>query len=236
MGSIGEENPFIPIIDISPFFAPGASQQDQDKVVESVRYACNTYGFFQLTGHGVSREDQTQIMECAKLFFTLPMEERMKIEVKNSMGSSFRGYEPPKIQVHQEGLKPDTKEVSQYIHLSFRYTNRIAKTFIFGREVPADHPDAGSFSTGPNQWPETLPDNQFRLPIMDYQAKMMDLVKKICTILALGLPKEFGQSPKVFDPLTVEPSIPMRLLHYAPQPYRDEAQFGGKFPPQSVFH
>ena len=66
---------------------------------------------FQLVGHGISRESQAEILECAKRLVELPMEERMEVQLKSSMGKSFRGYEPPGIQVHQKGLKADTKEV-----------------------------------------------------------------------------------------------------------------------------
>ena len=109
MGSLDVEN--IPTIDISPFVSSHASQESFDKVVHAVCHACTTYGFFQLVGHGVSRESQAEVLECAKRFFELPMEERMEVELKNSMGKSFRGYEPPGIQVHQKGLKADIKEV-----------------------------------------------------------------------------------------------------------------------------
>ena len=81
-------------------------------VVEQVRHACTVYGFFYLVGHGITLEEQNKALDCAKLFFTIPMEERLEIQIKNSMGKSHRGYEPAGIQVHQEGLKPDTKEVS----------------------------------------------------------------------------------------------------------------------------
>lgn len=105
------------------------------------------------------------------------------------------------------------------------------KAFIFGREVPADAPEAGSFSTGPNLWPKSLKDEDFRIPIMDYHDKMTKLVSVIVKILALGLPKEWKCPPDVFDGLLNEPSVPMRLLYYSPQPVKNENQFGGaKFP------
>ena len=111
MGSQPASTQTIPTIDISSFLAENASEQVVDEVVEAVRHACHTYGFFQLVGHGVSYEERDGILECAKRFFNLPMEERMELNIKNSMGKSFRGYEPPGIQIHQKGLKADTKEV-----------------------------------------------------------------------------------------------------------------------------
>jgi isopenicillin N synthase-like dioxygenase len=62
---------------------------------------------------------------------------------------------------------------------------------------------------------------------MEYQAAMVKLVKVLLKILALGLPASWGCPPDVFDKAAENPSIPMRMLHYAPQPVRDERQFGG---------
>lgn len=57
---------------------------------------------------------------------------------------------------------------------------------------------------------------------------MVELVKVILKILARGLPAEWQCPNDVFDAATIDPSIPMRLLHYAPQSAKNENQFGGK--------
>lgn len=100
-----------------------------------------------------------------------------------------------------------------------------------GREVPLDDPDCGTFSTGPNLWPSSLPKEKFQDRIMAYQGRMLALVKNILAILAQGLPKEWECSPTVFDSLLEKTSIPMRLLHYRPVPSQleDARQFGGQF-------
>lgn len=63
---------------------------------------------------------------------------------------------------------------------------------------------------------------------MKYQEKMVQLVATILKILARGLPKEWNCPPDVFDAALVDPSIPMRLLHYAPQSDQNKDQFGGE--------
>jgi isopenicillin N synthase-like dioxygenase len=98
-----------------------------------------------------------------------------------------------------------------------------------GREVPEDDPDCGSFSTGPNLWPSSLSKEKFQDHIMEYQSRMLALVKNILDILALGLPKAWECPPDVFDSLLDKPSIPMRFLHYAPVQAMDPRQFGGEF-------
>ncbi|KAI1393298.1 Clavaminate synthase-like protein, partial [Hypoxylon trugodes] len=199
----------IPTVDISPFTDPNASEAAKQGVVDAVRHACTTYGFFYLAGHGVSKEKRDGILDCAKKFFDLPQEDRMEVWIGKCMGKSFRGYEPPGIQTHQKGLLPDIKEC-----------------YVIGHEVPADDPDAGTFSTGPNLWPKALKDEEFRTPAMEYQATMLALSKVLLKLLARGLPKSWGQPPDVMDEFAVNPSMPMRFLHYAPQEVLDGRQFG----------
>ncbi|KAI0412777.1 hypothetical protein F5X98DRAFT_367078 [Xylaria grammica] len=198
----------IPTVDISSFVS-NAPAKALLEVVKAMRHACTTYGFFYLVGYGVSLEEQNQALDCAKLFFTLSEEEKMDVWLKKLLGKSHRGYEPPGIQTHQKGLLPETKEA-----------------FIVGAEVLEDDPEAGTFSTGPNLWPKALKPDEFQIPIMEYQGKMLELVKILLKILALGLPEEWGCPPDVFDELAVNPSMPMRLLHYAPNPTYNDTQFG----------
>ncbi|KAK2601897.1 hypothetical protein QQS21_004584 [Conoideocrella luteorostrata] len=199
----------IPTVDISSWLLPSSTQIEKNQVVQAMRDACHTYGFFYLIGHRVSIEDQAKILECARVFFKLPFEERMELWIGNSMGKSNRGYEPSDLQTHDNVLRPDTKEA-----------------FVIGAEIPADDPDAGKFSMGPNLWPKSLPDEQFRLPIMDYREKMVELVSVILRILAQGLPASWNQPHDIFHDFTIKPSLPMRLLHYPPKTGNDEEQYG----------
>lgn len=105
-----ELSPSIPTVDIGPFLANVSPEAVAD-VVEAMRHACSTYGFFYLVGHGVSEEDRQSALACARLFFALPKEEKMAVAISRCMGKSLRGYEPPGIQTHREGLLPDIKEV-----------------------------------------------------------------------------------------------------------------------------
>lgn len=112
MGSIATAPDAIPTVDISAFIADPSGESARN-VVEAVRHACTTYGFFYLVGHGVSLEEQNKALDCAKLFFTLPLEEKLDVSLSKSLGKSHRGYEAPGIQTHKDGLLPDTKEVSR---------------------------------------------------------------------------------------------------------------------------
>lgn len=102
---------YIPTVDIGAWLNPDATEADKQHVVDQVHHAATTYGFFQIVEHGVTPETRQQILDLTKKFFALPIEERMSVSVSNSLGQSFRGYEPSLIQTHHKGLLPDTKEV-----------------------------------------------------------------------------------------------------------------------------
>lgn len=113
MGSQTSENA-IPTVDISTLLSPTASETDRRRVIEDVRQASTTYGFFNLVGHGIPPALFQQAFESSRLFFALPEEKRMKVHVGKALGKSFRGWEPPLIQQHNQGLLPDTKEVLKH--------------------------------------------------------------------------------------------------------------------------
>ncbi|KAI0405423.1 citrinin biosynthesis oxygenase CtnA [Xylaria palmicola] len=208
MASSEQSEGTIPTVDIGAILSPTATEADRHQVVEAVRHASTTYGFFNLVGHGIPPAQLRQIFESSKLFFALPENKRREVHVGQALGRSFRGWEPPLIQQHQDGVLPDTKE-----------------TFIVGREVPADDPKAGTFLTGPNLWP-SLPKEDFQDIILAYQARMLELAQVIIRILVQGLPKEWCCTPDALDGLTVDPAIPMRMLHYGPVKEKDPRQFG----------
>lgn len=112
MGSQSTDSP-IPTVDVSAFLSPTATEAERRQVVEDVRHACTTYGFFTLVGHGIPHAQLNQAFEASKRFFALPDEKRQDVHVGKALGRSFRGWEPPFIQQHKgENLLPDTKEVS----------------------------------------------------------------------------------------------------------------------------
>ena len=97
----------IPTIDIGPYLADPSSKEST-KIIEDVKQACMTTGFFSLIGHGVSKELQTKLFTAAEKLFALPLEEKKILKhpvMKN------RGYELIGSQALQEGALPDLKEV-----------------------------------------------------------------------------------------------------------------------------
>ena len=109
----------IPLINIRPFLDPSSTQTERSSVISQVRDACKVYGFFQLEGHGIPVGLQSKMLDCAKLFFDLPLEEKKKVGMEHAMGMSNRGYEVIGGQKLQSDALPDLKEVSTVHSISF---------------------------------------------------------------------------------------------------------------------
>ncbi|XP_021909354.1 protein DOWNY MILDEW RESISTANCE 6 [Carica papaya] len=52
---------------------------DRTQIIQQISDACKDFGFFQVINHGVSEETRDGMIGVAKEFFSLPMEEKMKI-------------------------------------------------------------------------------------------------------------------------------------------------------------
>jgi len=124
MGVInGDSHPAftIPTVDISGYLQDPKSSQ-ADAIVEQIRNACISSGFFQITGHGVPRSLQAAVLDAAKALFSLPYDKKAQLS-----GIPGRGYEIIGSQVLEEGKKPDLKEVGRGreigLHRSYPYTD-----------------------------------------------------------------------------------------------------------------
>lgn len=62
--------------------------------------------------------------------------------------------------------------------IASRLTLPFSVLHCWSRVEPSD-PTAGSFSTGPNLRPKSLPDETFKIPILQFQSKMLQLAKQI---------------------------------------------------------
>jgi isopenicillin N synthase-like dioxygenase len=112
--TIPKETTFsIPTVDITPYLLSPTSPSGL-KVIAAVRTACLTTGFFQLIGHRIPRSLQKQVFDGAEALFSLPFEEKKKLDRSESVGASNRGYELIASQGLQEGTLPDLKEVCSF--------------------------------------------------------------------------------------------------------------------------
>jgi isopenicillin N synthase-like dioxygenase len=105
-----ESSFLVPTIDITPFRTDPASIEAL-KVVVEVREACMTTGFFELVGHGIPRSLQDRLFQAADALFSLPPEEKKKMDRIALGGPHNRGYELMGTQVLQKDAGADQKEV-----------------------------------------------------------------------------------------------------------------------------
>ncbi|KAK4481123.1 hypothetical protein RD792_012000 [Penstemon davidsonii] len=74
----------LPIIDFAELQGPNRTQ-----VLESLSYACQNYGFFQLVNHGIPDEIMNEMVNVSKRFFEMPFSEREKY-MSTDMSSPVR--------------------------------------------------------------------------------------------------------------------------------------------------
>jgi isopenicillin N synthase-like dioxygenase len=199
----------IPTIDISPYLQSSNTPSSR-AIIQEIRAACLTTGFFHLTGHSIPHSLQSSVFTGSASFFSLPYPEKVKLDKASSVGASNRGYELIGNQGLQENTLPDLKE-----------------GFYIGKEIPASDPRVlkGDFLMGPNLWPpkELVPEEVFRKPMERYYGAMFELALKVLEIIAKGLP--YGDD--VFEEFVSNDAVAsVRLLHYPPQETEEEKQLG----------
>ncbi|KAH8618557.1 putative non hem dioxygenase in morphine synthesis N terminal 2OG Fe(II) oxygenase superfamily [Trypanosoma vivax] len=182
----------LPVIDVGPLF-----QKEEGSVMSVARqidHACRTWGFFYVVGHPIPRERLDKLMEMAKTFFSLPLEEKLKIDIKKS--KHHRGYGCLNAE-NVDPTKPyDCKE-----------------TFDMGFHLAENHPDVvrGRPLRGPNSHPTQVKGwvELMNQHYSDMQAFALVILRAIA--LAIGLKEDFFDS-KFEEPLSV-----LRMVHYPPQ-------------------
>ncbi|GAB4858075.1 hypothetical protein Ancab_015977 [Ancistrocladus abbreviatus] len=167
----------LPVIDVS--------SEDRISSANSIRQACIEYGFFYIVNHGVDKDLLHRLFAESRKFFSLPLEEKMKLDRKEN-----RGY----TAMYSERLDPsasprgDSKE-----------------TFYIGRFE--DHK-----SSSLNQWPseELLP--TWRQTMESYYNKVLSDGKRLLSLIALALNLDENFFEKVGA--VHQPAGYLRLLHY----------------------
>ncbi|PVH93132.1 Clavaminate synthase-like protein [Periconia macrospinosa] len=189
----------IPTIDISPYLRDPTGIAAQH-VVDSIRDALRSTGFFQLLGHGVPRKIQLSAFDASKRFFGLPME--VKTKYAASLESGWKGYEILAGQSYKSNMLGDLKEGVS-----------------LAMDLPMGHPlrgVRGRFLTSLTVWPDepNLPMDEFRKPIEAYCDALSQLCGTVMDLIAATLP--YGAT--VFNEMKIDAACPLRLLHYPPMP------------------
>ena len=190
----------IPVISLAPLLAGGDA--GVRAVAAAIRQAATQIGFFYIADHGIAPELISATHGIAKQFFTLPLEEKRKVEIN----ARHRGFLKIGEAVMHGAKRPDLKE-----------------SFIFGLDLPEDDPDvrAGKRLMGPNIWPPALPEMK---QVLDaYYAAVVGCGEQLLRALAVALDKK----QEFFQDKFRKPLARGSIIYYPPQPPEAGAeQFG----------
>lgn len=167
----------VPVIDITP--ALGSDGAARRAIARQIGDACESTGFFVVTGHGIPRDVVDRVDSLSRAFFYLPPEEKAKVAIVP--GRATRGYRSAGSSTLARGgtdAPPDLRE-----------------SFVTGPEpVEGDpyytQPAAGRFFTA-NRWPDAPAD--LRDAYETYYAACTTLATELMRLfaLALDLPEAF---------------------------------------------
>ena len=192
----------LPTIDLRPFIDDPNSAAAQ-RVAVSLRDACHSPGFCYIRGHGVAEHLDTELLDVARQFFTLPEAQRHALAIGNS--PHFRGYT----------LLGDerTKGISDW-----RDQLDVGPEESAPELMPDDPPWLNL--RGPNQWPESLP--EMRSATLAWMAAMEPVGLTVMRALAVGL----GQSIDAFDDAMLpRGDVHVKIIRYPAQiPGQDTGQ------------
>ena len=111
----------IPTINISPILKYGFNSSKSLKTINNVKEACIKIGFFQITGHGISKKEINKICKVGNKFFNSSEKNKKKLSPKkwNSKNKNiYRGYFPSDVN-GKEGLDiGDLKVTKKYADLT----------------------------------------------------------------------------------------------------------------------
>lgn len=178
----------LPVIDISPLLAEDRSAFDQ--VAEQIDRACCDWGFFYITGHGITQAQIDGVIGKGIEFFALPKAEKIRMDIRDS--ANHRGYGDEGAEQLDENSPGDRKE-----------------TFDMALNLPTDDPDvqAGIPLYGPNQYPNIA---GFQETYEAHYDRMLKLGVRLLNALARVL----KQPDHFFDSYFSKPISVLRMIHY----------------------
>ncbi|KAL9644959.1 hypothetical protein ABK040_004452 [Willaertia magna] len=191
----------LPVIDISPLRNTTTKNSEEfNEVIKLIGHACERFGFFYISNHGVDESLVNKLMTEGRSFFAKPLDYKNKFHMKNSR--VYRGF----FELGGELTygKKDWKE-----------------GYYFSSELDENHPSVkkGLPMHGLNQWPDENDFPEFKETVLKYMDELTELGHVLMSAIgvSLGLGDSFFR-----EKFTSEPFIPFRLFHYPSDP---EAKF-----------
>lgn len=179
----------VPIIDLL---------KNEEELIVDLHRACKDCGFFYVINHGISEERFGEILDACRKFFSLPLDEKEKMNAKNS--PQFRGYIPfQEEKLDPTQLQGDTKEGFY-----------IGPGIIDGQEPDRFY--------GPNQWPNSSILPGWKETMEEYLNECthvgMKLLKLLGKSISLCANDKDKQIPYDFIQHFTNPNTVVRLNHY----------------------
>lgn len=177
----------IPLVDVTTYFATG-ERVDLDAVAAVVREACETVGFFQLTGHGVPRSLIEATFAETRRLHALPADATDAIRLDR-----------PDFPLRGVGYMPVGER-----KLPIRAHGNVNEAFVIKTDRDIGFDD--------NQWPDEHVIPGFRDAVERYAGAVEALAMRLLPIYAVALDME----PDFFDEGFTDPFWRLRMTHYPP--------------------
>jgi isopenicillin N synthase-like dioxygenase len=175
------------IVDVEPFMEGDAVARR--RIARAFGEAFETSGFAVIVGHGVPESLATDVHECMKEFFALPLEEKLVYTPPER--TKGRGYVPMGVETVAKTLQNETPP-------------DLCEALAF----PAPHrPD----TRGPTIWPERP--QRLRALVRSWCGAMLSLTRRLMHLsaLALDLPEAY------FSSWFEDPILGLRFVNYPDQ-------------------
>ncbi|KAI1821279.1 hypothetical protein F4861DRAFT_478015 [Xylaria intraflava] len=166
----------IPILDLAQSHDPATKPQ----FLAELRHALMEVGFLYLKNVGIPDDLWRDVIHEGRAFFDIPLEEKLKIEMKNA--PSFLGYSQLAAEITAGAI--DRRE---QIDLS--------------TEHPVPGPDAPIWDNllAPNQWPSASVLPNFRRVYTDYMSRMGKISIQFTSLIAEAIDLPANAFDRYFD-------------------------------------
>ncbi|WP_344465757.1 isopenicillin N synthase family dioxygenase [Kitasatospora kazusensis] len=179
----------LPVVDLS--LADG-SAADRARLHDTLRAAATEVGFFQLTGHGITKAETDELTGTMRAFFDLPEADRLSVSNLNS--PHFRGY---------------TRTGDERTGGSQDWRDQLDVGAELPPHVPGPDEPAYWWLEGPNQWPDALPG--LRTATLGW----IDRLSGVATRLLHELLTAIGAKPDFYDyAFAGHPHLRLKLVRY----------------------
>ncbi|XP_050232763.1 2-oxoglutarate-Fe(II) type oxidoreductase hxnY-like [Mercurialis annua] len=152
----------LPIVDLS--------SPDHLSLANSIRRACEEYGFFYLINHGIEKGFIAEVFEESKKLFSLPLNEKMKLFRQN-----YRGYVPLYSQ-------------------NFDFASRNSKG------SANESFSIGPLENSENRWPSEEVPPSWKPTMEAYHTNLLSTGKRVLSLMALALKLDKDYFDKIGAP------------------------------------